>query len=241
MAAVTQRELTAFNLQHHIAPVVPKFMAITGGVWGLSWFISLALKNPHLPLLAVIHFSAGVSMVVLAFLCHRYANEARVGATVLVCILYVFVVASTLCLVAANNQQGLLQSLPYCMVLTAVGGFFWPNRLGLVIGSIVGMTPPLVLVVSGYSQLAFTPRFVTVYAQLWIYAVVVSFCLYVFINRVRRRYLEALRDLEEQSRQDFLTGLLNRRHFYDLLATSPDGIGGRPADLSGRRSLQVGE
>ncbi|MGC4107237.1 MAG: GGDEF domain-containing protein [Thermomicrobiales bacterium] len=226
MIAVTQAELTEFNLRNHIAPAVPRFMGITGVISWLGWFISLALRNPNLPELAVIHGTGGLAMILLGVLCHRMAVAGATNLTTLVSVVFVFVTASLLCVLAANNHTGLLQSLPYCMVLTAVSGFFWPNRWGLIVGSIAGMTPPIILVMAGYSQLAFTPRFFTIYSQLWLCAVAVSFSLYVLMNQVRRRYLTALRELEERSQRDFLTGLFNRRSFYEHVAASRSGVPG---------------
>lgn len=214
MLAETRSDLTDFNLKHHIAPVVPKFMVIAGLVIACGWFISVAMGNPHLGYLAAVHGLAGALMIALGLLCQRVAMAGQVNRTTLVCIAFVFCLAGTLCLTAANNGTGLLQSLPYCMVLSAVSGFFWPNRWGLAIGSVAVMVPPVVLVAMGYSSLAVTPRFLAIYAQLSLCALAVSLSLYVFMNRVRLRYLAALRDLEDQSHRDFLTGLFNRRHFY---------------------------
>jgi diguanylate cyclase (GGDEF)-like protein len=215
---VTQSELMDFNLRHHVAPVVPKLMAITGLINACGWFVSLSLGNPHLGRLAVEHMLGGLTMVLLGVICHRTASAGRATSTTVVSILFVLVTSSFLCLTAANNHTGLLQSLPYCMVLTAVSGFFWLTRWGLVVGSFAGMIPPFFLVVTGNSLLTLTPHFFAIYVQLWMCAVVVSFALYAFMNRVRRRYVLTLRELEEQARRDSLTGLLNRRHFADGVA-----------------------
>ncbi|MGB3328309.1 MAG: GGDEF domain-containing protein [Thermomicrobiales bacterium] len=218
MMAVTPSELTEFNLKHHIAPVVPMLMAITGVVNAAAWFISLAVGNPNPGYLAAVQFLGGFVLVLLGAACHRTASAGHAQATTVVSVAFVFVTATLLSLVAINNNTGLLQSLPYCMVLTAVSGFFWPSRWGLVVGSIAGMAPPVAVVVTGHSALSMTPRFFVIYAQLWMSALAVSFFLFLFMNRVRRRYLVVLRDLEEQSRRDTLTGLFNRRHLYDQVA-----------------------
>jgi len=228
MLAETRSDLTDFNLKHHIAPVVPKLMVITGLVVACGWFVSAAIGNPHLGYLAVVHSLAGALMIALGMLCQRVAMAGQVNRTTLVCIAFVFCVASTLCLTAANNGTGLLQSLPYCMVLSAVSGFFWPNRWGLAIGSAAVMVPPVVLVAMGYSSLAVTPRFLGIYAQLSLCALAVSISLYVFMNRVRFRYLVALRELEDQSHRDFLTGLFNRRHFYAAVGAVRSGHASPP-------------
>ena len=233
MTAVTQSELTDFNLKYHIAPVVPKFMAIAGVVIACAWFVSAAMGNPNLGYLAVVHGLSSVLMVLLGIACHRTASASRARSTTLICIVFVFVSASMLCLTAANNGTGLLQSLPYCMVLTAVGGFFWPNRWGLVIGSLAAMTPPIGLVTAGYAVLTVTPRFAWIYLQVWVFALSMSFLLYLFMNQVRRRYLAALHDLEEQSRRDMLTGLLNRRSFYEQGAALRSDASSRESGTGG--------
>ncbi|MGC4191314.1 MAG: GGDEF domain-containing protein [Thermomicrobiales bacterium] len=231
--AVTQTDLTDFNLTHHIAPVVPKFMALTGAFTMSGWFISAVVGNPNLAYLAAIHGLCGLTMILLGLACHRTASAGQVGATTGISVLFVFVAASCLCLAAANNHTGFLQSLPYCMVLTGVSGFFWPNLWGLIVGSIAGMTPPVILVVGGYSTLSSTPRFYVIYAQLWFCALAVSFFLYLFMNQVRRGYIVTLRDLEEQSRRDALTALFNRRSFYDQVAVSRAGRETRDGSPSG--------
>jgi diguanylate cyclase (GGDEF)-like protein len=229
----TAAELAAFNLTHHIAPVVPKFMVITGVVIGCGWFVSLAVNNPNLGYLAVLHALAASVMIALGLLCQRVALAGKIAWTTVISIAFVFCVASTLCLTAANNNTGLLQSLPYCMVLSAVSGFFWPNRWGLVLGSVAVMIPPVVLVATGHSTLAVTSRFLGIYAQLWLCALAVSFALYILMNRVRLGYLIALHDLREQSRRDMLTGLFNRRYFYDQLGAGPEGADARIARGAG--------
>jgi len=229
----TAAELSAFNLTHHIAPVVPKFMVITGVVVGCSWFVSLAVHNPNLGFLAVVHGLAALVLIGLGVLCHRVAMAGKVAWTTVVSIAFVFCLATALCLTAANNGTGLLQSLPYCMVLSAVSGFFWPNRWGLVVGSVAVMIPPVVLVAAGYSTIAVTSRFLGIYAQLWLCTLAVSFALYALMNRVRWRYLSALHELREQSRRDMLTGLFNRRYFYDHLGAGPEGAGSRTAAAAG--------
>lgn len=212
MGNETPADFTAFQLQRFIAPIVPRAMGITALVIAATWIISWQIGNPHLGRLALLHCGAGVILLACAVLCHYAAYRAIPVVVSVSGIAFVGVLSTTLCLVSYNNHTGLLQSLPYCMVAATIGGFFWPRAWSLLGGTVACMVPPYILMTTLYDG---TLHIRVIYSQLLFFTLAIAGAFWFLMNRVNRRTYHLLREVETQSRLDSLTGLYNRRAWYE--------------------------
>jgi diguanylate cyclase (GGDEF)-like protein len=212
MGNETPADFTAFQLQRFIAPIVPRAMGITAVVIAATWIVSWQIGNPHLGKLALLHCGAGIILLACAVLCHYAASRAMPVVVSVTGIAFVGVLSTTLCLVSYNNHTGLLQSLPYCMVAATIGGFFWPRAWSLLGGTVACMVPPYILMTTLYDG---TLHIRVIYSQLLFFTLAIACAFWFLMNRVNRRTYHLLREVEAQSRLDSLTGLYNRRAWYE--------------------------
>jgi hypothetical protein len=129
-----------------IAPFVMAFVGVATGLTGLSHLI-FSDNTTHDTRIILSLLGCAVTSSVLAGAVTATARRQMVDLTGILGVIFVGEFSSAVCLVAWISDQGVAQSLPYCVITSLGATLFWPRVRYFVLGLAAAMSPPLVMMI----------------------------------------------------------------------------------------------
>jgi diguanylate cyclase (GGDEF)-like protein len=222
-------DVRAERVKTFVAPIVP---AITMGlslanIW--IWVAHWLRDRPNLEQISIILVIKILLLMLAAWYIRRVTRAGRVEATGICLIGIAALTSVTTCLITFYNGNGVVQSMPLCIIVPLLALIFWPRPWHFVAGTLVSVIPPVIqLFLTNHSV---DERFM--FGQLAVATVVVAVVLYALVHRTNQSIARMSAEIKYRAAYDGLTGLHNRAHWFEQSAKTYQACQriGQPASL----------
>jgi diguanylate cyclase (GGDEF)-like protein len=222
-------DVRAERVRTFVAPIVP---AITVGlslanVW--IWVAHWLRDRPNLEPITNFLVLKVALLLFAGWYIRRVSRAGRVEATGICLIGIAALTSITTCLVTYYNGNGVVQSMPLCIIVPLLALIFWPRTWHFVAGTLASVIPPVIqLFVTEHSV---DERFM--FGQLAIATLVVTVVIYTLVNRTNQSIARMSAEIEYRAAYDGLTGLHNRAHWFEQVVRGYADCqqSGQPASL----------